>query len=365
MILLLFPCIFLVLVAWHFYFKHAWSKELYVRLNFDEISVYAGDDAHITEVIENRKILPLPVAQIAFSISKNLVFSTMENTAVSDYTYKQDIYALSGRQRITRKLTVSCRRRGHYDVHKIDCRAVGLLYKYAYTTHFDADTELYVYAKRVDVSRIHVACEQMLGDLACSKRLYEDPFAFASIREYTPTDAMKSINWKASAKTGSLMVNTFESTQNPRLMIYLDINDEGIYKAPHLIEESISIAATLSQKLILRGMASGIAVGSDLLRPSSGQNHLIMIEQLLAALDTAASGTASSGIDFSGLLDRTSEDCVYVIISKNQSKANVAAIRRLLKHHTGLWVLPVDKGIHTDLSKYNGIHVMPREVSRA
>lgn len=109
MIWLLFPGIFLILVIWHFYFKKFWSKNVSVQLNFKEHYVYAGEQAHMTEQIENRKRLPLPATEIGFSISKYLVFQNMENASISDYTYKQDIYALSGFQRITRPMTIDCK----------------------------------------------------------------------------------------------------------------------------------------------------------------------------------------------------------------------------------------------------------------
>ena len=46
----------------------------------------------LTEVITNRKKLPLPVLEVGFHTRKELVFRDTENTNVSDYVYKRDIF---------------------------------------------------------------------------------------------------------------------------------------------------------------------------------------------------------------------------------------------------------------------------------
>ena len=63
-------------------------------------------------------------------------------------------------------------------------------------------------------------CTRMLGEQESRRKYLEDPFAFASIRDYTMQDPMKNINWKASAKTGDLMVNTFTSMKNEKIKKY-------------------------------------------------------------------------------------------------------------------------------------------------
>ena len=97
-------------------------------------------------------------------------------------------------------------------------------------------------------------------------------------------------------------------------MIYLDVEDSGILKYEHLTEASISVAASLAQKLIGRGMEVGICVNVDInsekiadrntpksdtntdantvannripqiiyIEPSNGKTQLTTIEQMLA-----------------------------------------------------------------------------------
>ena len=306
---------FLILIwIWNLYYSRHWNTNLTVSLDFVENFVYTGDQVEMTEQIENRKKMMLPVLEVGFHMDKNLAFHDCENTSVSDFTYKRDIFALLGRQRVTRKLTLDCTRRGYYRIDTSHLTSFSILHRRRFSVECPADTELYVYAARTDVSEILVACERLMGSLQCAKRFYEDPFAFSSIREYTVTDPMNTINWKASARTGELMVNTFESTLTEKVMIYLDVEDSGILKYEHLTEASISVAASLAQKLIGRGMEVGICVNVDInsekiadrntpkpdtntdantvannripqiiyIEPSNGKTQLTTIEQMLA-----------------------------------------------------------------------------------
>jgi len=362
MITILFLGIAFVILLWNLYYEHKWDKGVTIHLRFAENFVYATEQSHLIEQIENKKKLPLPVIEVSFRMRKELVFHDMENTSISDYTYKRDVFALLGNQRITRKLTVDCTKRGFYSIDKMDFKAYSLLFRSIYRKEEEQNTSLYVYAKRTNVNGILKTFDQLMGTLQCEKKVLEDPFAFSSIREYTITDPMKTINWKASAKTGDLMVNTFESTLTKRMMIYLDVEDSGIIKQEHLIEESISIAATLVQKMLNRSMEIGIAVctkdgGISSFSPKSGKQQLVGIEQLLSRLK------ASENRDtFPVLLENAKEDAIPVFISKNATKLHQDSIEKFLKTTQGIWIVPYNDNSLNEIKKSRNIKTIRRKV---
>lgn len=115
----------------------------------------------------------------------------------------------------------------------------------------DNEAGLYVYAANTDCSFLLHAVETILGERESARRVYEDPFAFSSIRPYTIQDPMKSINWKATAKTGDLMVNTYASTTAVRVKIFLDVSaDPGNPFGDSLRELGIAMAASLIRILV-------------------------------------------------------------------------------------------------------------------
>lgn len=391
----------LLTFLWDLYYATHWNKNLAITLNFQQNFVYAGEQAQLTEQIENRKKLMLPVLEASFHIDKALSFLNFENTSVSDYIYKRDIFALLGNQRITRKLPLHCTKRGYYQIDKSYLTAFSMLHGRRFSIDCPADTALYVYAARTNVSDILVSCERLMGNLQCAKRLFEDPFAFSSIREYTITDPMNTINWKASARTGDLMVNTFESTLTEKVMIYLDIEDSGILKYEYLIEDSISVAATLTQKLIARGMEVGICVNAAAntsddnhapepkaasmdsdgalsqtiyIEPASGKKQLVKIEQMLAKRRSD-----EQAIPFSSLLQKQEihkqytsrtmpspklpEDAVTIFISKNALQNQDAIEEFSKREHQAIWVIPYTRNDSCDITAPNNICLVKREVN--
>lgn len=332
--------ILVVFLGWTFYYRRHWRDGLRAELSFGQDFLYAGEQTFITEKIENAKRMPVPILEAAFQIRKEIQFLDLENTAVSDFTYKRDVFSVLGNQRIIRKLPVECKKRGYYQIEKVDFTTYSLLHTWLYTMEQPEEKSLYVYAKRTDVSELVLSCEKILGARQCARRLYEDPFAFRGIREYTITDPMKTINWKASAKSGELMVNTFASTLTERVMIYLNVADEGIIKHENLIEEGISVAASLAQKLIGKGMEVGIALnaagGKFCISPAGGRGHLTSIERMLAEFEAK-----DRVVPFSNILAEMQEDTMPVFISRNTDGAGRAIAEFVGKEQEGIWVVPV------------------------
>jgi uncharacterized protein (DUF58 family) len=218
-------------------------------------------------------------------------------------------------------------------------------------------------------------CERLLGNLQCAKRLYEDPFSFRTIRNYTFDDPMKTINWKASAKTGSLMVNTFDSVQSQKAMIFLDVEDGGILKQEDLVEEGISIAATILRKLSRQSTEVGFACNCEkdnpmILEPTNKKGRLSAVEKSLAEYDKRKNENAD-GLEkvISGVLDKInlSDDTLLIFVSKNFDKEIFEVIKERAKDYMSLVVVPAVRGETTQAEKImsnENIKIYIKEVGR-
>lgn len=352
MIIILLLGILAVSALWEICYKHRWSKEITVKLWFETDAVYAGQQTRLYEVIENRKAMPVPVLEVGFHTRKELVFVDVDNTNVSDYCYKRDVFSVLGRQKITRELPVRCTKRGKYIASDADIMTHTLLYRKRYSKGIGTEAVLYVYPKMTQVSEIMTVCESMLGTLQCAKRLYEDPFAFRSIRDYTMDDPMKSINWKASARTGALMVNTFDSVRSQKAMIFLDVEDRGILRYEDLVEESIALAATLMRRLLRQHIEVGFVYNGDsrqVFLPENNKRNLIIFERMLAEYDKEQDTES-----FARLLQRLfaddfakkplSPDTLCLFITKNLNEPLFEQIRASAGEHQTLIVAPVYRG---------------------
>ncbi len=367
----------LVGAVWGIYYRCQWAKDVTVRLWFETDAVYAGQETKLYEVIENRKRMPVPVLEVGFHTRKELDFADVENTNVSDYLYKRDVFSVLGRQKITREIPVKCTKRGRYLASDVDITTHTLLYRKHYSKAVGTEAEIYVYPKMTDVSEIVTVCEHMLGTLQCARRLYEDPFAFRTIRNYTTDDPMKSINWKASARTGSLMVNTFDSVQSQKAMIFLDVEDTGILKYEDLVEESIALAATVMRRLIRQNIEVGFVFngrGSDVFFPENNRKNRIAFERMLAEYDRE-----DGAEDFGQLARRlfsdtfvkkpVSEDTLLLFITKNLREPLMECIRECAGERQTLVIVPVPRGERSALreaarSDRDNVFVLVKEVER-
>ena len=161
-------------------------------------------------------------------MGKGLRFTDEANTAVSDYTYRRDVFALGPRQKITRTLEFRCARRGYYRIDQagLDVRSLLLTKKYVGST--PQATDFYVLPRLVSTQRIQIPFSQIMGNLTSRQEgLRRPPLAFAGLRGYVRGDPMKYINWKATAKTGQLLVNLHESTLSLKVAVVLDLEGPG------------------------------------------------------------------------------------------------------------------------------------------
>ncbi len=352
-------------MGWRWYYQQHWSCSFDAKVKFSQDVVYAGEHTKLYEVVENRKHLPVPVLEVLFSARKELVFKDTENINVSDYVYKRDIFSALGYQKITRQIDVICTRRGYYTIDEIELKSYSMLYEKRYGISIPNETSLYVYPARADISDIMMMCEKMLGTLQCAKHLYEDPFAFRTIREYTLTDPMKTLNWKASAKTGSLMVNTFDSALSEKVMIYLDIEDSGILKQDELVEDSISVAATLVRKLTAQGIETGLCMNARYedggflqLESTSGRMQTDRVEKALTLYRTE-----QGYVSFEKCLEALPKDAVLVLVSKNISAEQVKAC--VGTEPFTIWIQPVYANeVPAKPDVTNNIQWIAREVPR-
>ena len=110
---------------------------------------------------------------------------------------------------------------------------------------------------------------------------------FTDIREYEVGDPMRRINWKASARKDTLMVNEYESERTGDAVILLDVRRfyKGEEEYEILLEHSVRAAATLVTYLSRTKNRVGLVLLGetvDWVYPAYGKRALLLIlERLL------------------------------------------------------------------------------------
>ncbi|MFA4718665.1 DUF58 domain-containing protein [Pyrococcus kukulkanii] len=79
---------------------------------------------------------------------------------------------------------------------------------------------------------------------------------FHAVREYHPGDPMKYINWKATAKSGKIMVNEYESERKVDVVVIVD----ATYKATKIFDHMMRAAASILLDALENGMSFGLLI---------------------------------------------------------------------------------------------------------
>ncbi len=228
-----------------FLYRRHWNTNLKVFLSFSRDVVNIGDQVVLTEVIENKKSLPLPILHVKFKTSRTFDFDEKENAQITDHYYRNDVFSILGRQRVTRKLPFTTTHRGYFAITELHITSRDLFLTKTFANVLPNQTALYVFPKLLALQPFPAMHEQMLGDFHTHRQSIEDPFAICGIRKYQSFDTMKSINWKATAHTGMLMVNQFEPATSNEVRIFLNLTPYVTSFTDGLSEHAINIANTV------------------------------------------------------------------------------------------------------------------------
>ncbi|RBM22243.1 DUF58 domain-containing protein [Prauserella sp. PE36] len=88
------------------------------------------------------------------------------------------------------------------------------------------------------------------------------------VREYVPGDEVRHLHWKATARTGRLMVRDLADPQQPRFTVLLDTRAGSM--PPPAFEEAVDLAASLLGASAREGQHSRLVTSSGLDVPTPG-----------------------------------------------------------------------------------------------
>lgn len=248
-ILTSFIFIGIIYVLQRILYERYWDRNLKVSLSFETASVSEGEKTYLVECVENNKVLPIPLLRVKFSASRYFLFGKEQNSVVTDQYYRHNVYSMASYQRITRKYPFTCTKRGCYSIHHIDLISRDLFLSGILANQLTCDSMLYVFPGTVPMEQLPENVLTSLVAVLHQAALNEDPFELKGIRNYMPYDSMHHINWKQSARTGQLMVNTHFPTASQNVSIYLNLDPNIVSHQLELQEESIRIAYTIATML--------------------------------------------------------------------------------------------------------------------
>ncbi len=285
---------FFLLVFQKILYEKLWCRHLYVSIFFGTDHIFQGEQGELKEIIENRKRLPLAMLKVKFMTGRELIFDNQKGSRTTDQYYRNDVFRIGEREKVTRTLKFIGGKRGYYTIDEFSLVASDLFLLSQMVKEQKINTTLYVYPKPFNSRKLMQSLMQLNGEILSKRHLLEDPFEYRGIREYQPYDDMRRINWKATAKTDELKVNEQNYTSLKYVRIFFNIQDDGILRKEESVEMSLRIVASLCAFFLRQGFqvscyGNGVDVvthGFVSIKEKGGTGQMETVFRALARVDT-------------------------------------------------------------------------------
>lgn len=282
-------------------FRRLALKRITYSRSFKVATCFEGEALELIEIIENRKVLPVPWLRVESQFRTGIAFRGQNNLDISEGQYNQNhksFFSLMPWTKIVRRHHVTATQRGIYRLGTVSMTSGDLLGSSSDVRSFPLDGGVTVYPEPLDTADMTLPVQTWMGDLIVRRWIVEDPFLVSGIREYRDGDPLKDIHWKASARSGSLQVRRRDATADCRIKLYLNIEDhEQMWSRatrPEAVEYGIRLAAGVAAHLLSQGMEIGFGSNGSLVDEanelidipiSGGREQLNFIYEALARLE--------------------------------------------------------------------------------
>jgi len=194
----------------------------------------------------------------------------------------------------TLPLTLRCDRWGSIEFGDIRLRARGRIGMLTWERRVALPHRLSIYPRPELLQSLLAPLETQLasGDLVA--RVRAEGLEFADTRGFVPGDRLRSVNWRASARRGELIVNERHPDRNADVVLFLDSFAEarGGAEADGTLERAVRAAATLAGRYLQRRDRVGLVTFGGILRWLEPRGGLVQRYRLIDAL-------LETGVEFS------------------------------------------------------------------
>jgi uncharacterized protein (DUF58 family) len=121
--------------------------------------------------------------------------------------------------------------------------------------------------------------------------------AFSEVREYSPGDEIRTIDWNVTARTGVPHVKIFEEERELTVMLLIDVSASDDFGTQQMSKRDMitEISAVLSFSAIQNNDKVGVIFFSDqvekFIPPKKGRSHILQIIRELLDFKPASKGT--------------------------------------------------------------------------
>lgn len=344
-----------LLVAAAGYGATLWARWSLRRVSYERVlpedHVFPGDRIDLRLRIANDKPLPLTWIEATERFAPGLsaiddpgfrAGSGSASPGISDWRT-----SLRGHERVARQYGLSAEDRGVYEIGGTRLRSGDPFGLFTSERLDERRTRVTVYPRTVPVE-LALPAVRPYGEDAGGSRLFEDPSRIVGVRDYRPGDSLRRIDWKATARLGSMQARVYDPSSSRHLLLCLNTQTTDPMWAgvvTDLLERSITVAASIARDAYEARYSVGLLANSTF--PDADRSIRIppgrRAEQFIRILEALAVVTPFVLEPLAAMLDREEHRLVagttVVVVTAIMTHELASTIVRLRRRGHALVVL--------------------------
>jgi uncharacterized protein (DUF58 family) len=245
----------------------AWSRLSLERVSYQRRwsaqRAFVGDEIECTFTLRNHKALPLPWFEVRELVPDQLPpwDAHILPAAYQGAFYYTRTTSLAWYERVTWRQRFSCTARGYYQVGPTRLRSGDLFGFFPRELYLDRPDQIAIMPRLLELGDLELPVRRPFGSAKGGNRIFEDQSRIAGLRDYRPGDPLKRIDWKATARRGTLQSRLYDPSATVTLIVALNADTlahtwEGY--DPLLLERAVSVAGSIAAKSEAERYAVGL-----------------------------------------------------------------------------------------------------------
>jgi uncharacterized protein (DUF58 family) len=216
----------------------------------DKKRLFAGDHLALNVSVENGKFLPVGLL-VDFSANKILRWFSSDTLLKAEDT-------LLWKQRALFHWKLYAKSRGVHNIGPLRIAPGDLFGFFAKEIKNEETIQVIVYPRLVPVKSFSIPKRDFFG-VPGGKHPVHDPVYILGTADYHYSRPAKYIHWKASARHCRLQEKIFESTEQEKILLVVDVDQFVSNSAEEAFERTLEVAASMTVHIKRRGSAVGFA----------------------------------------------------------------------------------------------------------
>ena len=254
-----------------------------VSFRTDMALVEPGEQMYLIYTIRNTSILPRLFLSVSVYLDDDIEFRETEERTER---YVEDSftglcfnrrYFLLPHQSFTEKVRICVTKRGLKPIGRFYLESGDFLGFKSFIREYPMDMKVICTSKTVeDLPDFH-PLGGTLGDVSVRRFILEDPTLVYGHRDYTGHEPMKQISWKATARSGRLIVREQDHTLDWNATVLVDFRTES----HHELERTLEIVRTVCERLESARIPYALITNGDLgvVPEGLGRQHIYAIQR--------------------------------------------------------------------------------------